>query len=102
MKAWGLGNIQPPMPDGRIKDIHIVGHPVFDESGDFVEFVGTVMDVTERTRAEEERQAFAHANRIATMGQLTGSIAHEVNQPIAAARNNAASALRFLSEVRQI
>jgi PAS domain S-box-containing protein len=85
------------MPDGRIKDIHIVGHPVFDESGDFVEFVGTVMDVTERRRAEEERQAFAHANRIAAMGQLTGSIAHEVNQPIAAARNNAASALRFLS-----
>jgi C4-dicarboxylate-specific signal transduction histidine kinase len=85
------------MPDGAIKNIHIVGHPVFDESGDFVEFVGTVMDVTERTRAEEERQALAHANRIATMGQLTASIAHEVNQPIAAARNNAASALRFLS-----
>src|ERR1700758_1028675 len=85
------------MPKGTIKNIHIVGHPVFDESGDFVEFVGTVMDVTERTRAEEERQALAHANRIATMGQLTGSIAHEVNQPIAAARNNAASALRFLS-----
>jgi PAS domain S-box-containing protein len=85
------------MPDGTIKNIHIVGHPVFDESGDFVEFVGTVMDVTERTRAEEERQALAHANRIATMGQLTASIAHEVNQPIAAARNNAASALRFLS-----
>jgi C4-dicarboxylate-specific signal transduction histidine kinase len=59
--------------------------------------VGTVMDVTERRRAEEERQALAHANRVATMGQLTASIAHEVNQPIAAARNNAASALRFLS-----
>jgi C4-dicarboxylate-specific signal transduction histidine kinase len=39
----------------------------------------------------------AHGNRIATMGQLTASIAHEVNQPIAAARNNAAAALRFLS-----
>ena len=85
------------LPDGKIKHLHIVGRPVFGESGDFVEFVGTVMDVTERRRAEEERQAFAHANRIATMGQLTGSIAHEVNQPIAAARNNAASALRFLS-----
>jgi C4-dicarboxylate-specific signal transduction histidine kinase len=56
-----------------------------------------MMDVTERRRAEEERQALAHANRIATMGQLTASIAHEVNQPIATARNNAASALRFLS-----
>src|SRR6201987_1733941 len=67
------------MPDGAIKNIHIVGHPVFEESADFVGFVGTVMDVTERTRAEEERQALAHANRIATMGQLTASIAHEVN-----------------------
>src|SRR6201987_5481989 len=85
------------MSDGRIKNLHIVGHPVFDDSGNFAEFAGTVMDVTGRQRAEEERQALAHANRITTMGQLTASIAHEINQPIAAARNNAASALRFLS-----
>jgi C4-dicarboxylate-specific signal transduction histidine kinase len=96
------------MPDGRIKNIHIVGHPVFDESGEFVEFVGTVMDVTERRRAEEERQALAHANRVATMGQLTASIAHEVKQPIAATVINAQAALRWLGaqppeleEVRQ-
>src|SRR5246127_966823 len=82
---------------GEIRDIHVIGHPVLSPSGDVVEFVGTMMDVTERRRAEEERQALAHANRITTMGQLTASIAHEVNQPIAAARNNAASALRFLS-----
>jgi hypothetical protein len=84
-------------PDGEIRDIHVIGHPVLSPSGDLVEFVGTLMDVTERRRAEEERQALAHANRIATMGQLTASIAHEVNQPITTARNNAASALRFLS-----
>src|SRR6202007_1708854 len=47
-------------------------------------------------RAEKHKRS-PHPNPIATMGQLTGSIAHEVNQPIAAARNNAASALRFLS-----
>jgi PAS domain S-box-containing protein len=82
---------------GEIRDIHVIGHPVLSPSGDVVEFVGTMMDVTERRRAEEERQALARANRITTMGQLTASIAHEVNQPIAAARNNAASALRFLS-----
>ena len=82
---------------GEIRDIHVIGNPVLSPSGDVVEFVGTMMDVTERRRAEEERQALAHANRITTMGQLTASIAHEVNQPIAAARNNAASALRFLS-----
>jgi C4-dicarboxylate-specific signal transduction histidine kinase len=40
----------------------------------------------------------AHANRVATMGQLTASIAHEIKQPTAAARNNAAAALRFLDK----
>jgi C4-dicarboxylate-specific signal transduction histidine kinase len=84
------------MPDGRIKNVRIVGHPVFDKSGDFVEFAGTVMDVTEHRRAEEERQALAHANRITTVGQLTASIAHEINQPIAAVISNAQAASRWL------
>jgi C4-dicarboxylate-specific signal transduction histidine kinase len=84
------------MPDGRIKNVHIVGHPVFDDSGNLAEFAGTVMDVTERQRAEEERQALAHANRVTTMGQLTASIAHEINQPIAAVVSNAQAALRWL------
>ncbi len=96
------------MPEGKIKNVHIVGHPVSDEAGNFVEFVGTVMEVTERRRAEEEQQALAHANRIMAMGQLTASIAHEVNQPIAALVTNAQAALRWLDiqppdpeEVRQ-
>src|SRR6266404_2932879 len=41
------------LPDGTMKYIHSVGHPVFDASGDLVEFVGTIIDVTERKRAEE-------------------------------------------------
>ena len=85
---------------GEIRDIHVIGHPVLSPSGDVVEFVGTMMDVTERRRAEEERQALAHANRIATMGQLTASIAHEVNQPFAAAITNAQATLRWLSAAR--
>lgn len=95
-------------PGGEIREIHVIGHPVIAPSGDVVEFVGTLMDVTERRRAEEERQALAHANRITTMGQLTASIAHEVNQPIAAVVTNAQAALRWLKmqppdpeEVRQ-
>jgi C4-dicarboxylate-specific signal transduction histidine kinase len=96
------------MPNGKNKTVHIVGHPVFDESGNFVEFVGAVMDVTEHRRAEEERQTLAHAHRITTTGQLTASIAHEINQPIAAVITNAQAALRWLNmqppdpeEVRQ-
>jgi signal transduction histidine kinase len=96
------------LPGGEIREIQSIGHPVLNPSGDVVEFVGTVMDVTERRRAEEERQALAHANRITTMGQLTASIAHEVNQPIAAVVTNAQAALRWLNmqppdpeEVRQ-
>ena len=45
------------LPDGAMRYIHAIGHPVFDASGAPVEFVGTVMDVTERKQAEEERQA---------------------------------------------
>jgi PAS domain S-box-containing protein len=45
------------LPDARTVFLHSVGHPVFNPSGDVVEFVGTSMDVTERERAQEERQA---------------------------------------------
>lgn len=72
----------------------------------------TIMDVTERKRAAEALRAtqmeLAHVNRVTTIGQMTASIAHEVNQPVAAAGTNAAAALRWLraqppdlEEVRQ-
>jgi PAS domain S-box-containing protein len=87
-------------PDGTIKYIHALGHPVLNSSGDLVEFVGTSIDMTECKRAEEARlgaqNKLAHANRVTTMGQLTASIAHEVNQPIAATVANAQAALRWL------
>jgi PAS domain S-box-containing protein len=88
-------------PGGEIRDIHTVGHPVLSLSGDLVEFVGTVIDITERKRAEEAlRQAqadLAHVSRVTTMGELTASLAHEVNQPIAAAITNANTSLRWLA-----
>jgi len=42
------------LPDGTIKQLHVIGHPVLNESGDLIEFVGTSMDVTEAKRAEEK------------------------------------------------
>ncbi len=90
-------------PGGEIRDIHTIGHPVFSPSGELVEFVGTVIDVTERKRAEEERERLrqvqadlAHLSRVTTMGELTASLAHEIKQPIAAAVTNARTCERWL------
>ncbi|MGF6856526.1 trifunctional serine/threonine-protein kinase/ATP-binding protein/sensor histidine kinase [Paraburkholderia sp. CI3] len=84
----------------------LVGLATFDASAN--EGVAFVLDLTERKRADEEAReserryrevqtALAHANRVDTMGQLTASIAHEVNQPIAATVTNAQAALHWLS-----
>jgi PAS domain S-box-containing protein len=90
--------------DGKVRDIHVVGHPVFSSSGEFVEFVGTVIDVTERRQAEKERERLrqlqedlSHVSRVTTMGELTASLAHEINQPISAAVTNARTCQRWLT-----
>jgi PAS domain S-box-containing protein len=89
------------LPGAVVRYIHSVGHPVSDASGDLVQFVGSSTDITERKRAEESlRQAqadLARVNRVTTMGELTASLAHEVNQPIAAAVINAKTCLRWLT-----
>jgi C4-dicarboxylate-specific signal transduction histidine kinase len=77
---------------------------MLNELGNVVEFVGTAIDVTERKQAEEAlRQAqtdLAHVNRVTTMGELTASLGHEINQPIAAAITNANTCLRWLTRDR--
>ncbi len=95
----------------------LLGVATFEEGG--TQGVAFVLDLTERKRAEAEmreseqrcrelQMELAHANRVATLGQITASIAHEVNQPIAAAVTNAHAGLRWLraqppdlEEVRQ-
>ena len=92
------------LPDGTVKYTHTVGHPVLNASGDVEQFVCTMMDVTERKHAEKAREALrqaqadlARVSRATTMGELTASLAHEVNQPIAAASTNANTCLRWLA-----
>jgi PAS domain S-box-containing protein len=88
--------------------VRVSGKPVFDANGEFRGYRGTGTDVTALRKVEAEarenerryREAqleLAHANRVTTMGQLTSSIAHEVNQPITAAVTYALAARRWLS-----
>jgi PAS domain S-box-containing protein len=91
------------LPDGTVRHIHGLGHPVFNADGELVEVVGTQVDVTERKRAEQEREKLhqlqadlARINRVSTMGELTASLTHEIRQPIAAAMTNAKTCLRWL------
>ena len=79
--------------------VEVTNTPIFDHGQKLV--LSVVRDVTERKRAAEALQQMqeqlAHANRVATMGQLTASIAHEIAQPIGAVYNRANAALNFLN-----
>src|SRR6266481_7973707 len=96
-------NYRIVLPDDSIRYIYSVAHPIRNDSGRVIEFVGTVMDVTERKHAEEERERLrqvqadlTHLSRITTMSELTASLAHEIRQPITAALTNARTCLRWL------
>ena len=90
------------LPDGTIKYLESTGHPLLSADG-VPEMIATQIDVTERKVAQAEHEKLrqlesdlAHMNRLSIMGELTASLAHEILHPIATARNNARSALRFL------
>jgi PAS domain S-box-containing protein len=91
------------LPGGAIRYVRSTGHPVRNISGEPLEYVGTSIDVTERKRADEERERLrqvqadlAHLSRVTTMGELTASLAHEIRQPISAAVTDAKTCLRWL------
>jgi signal transduction histidine kinase len=98
-KDWELEH-RLLMPGGAVKYVHVVARAGNNRAGQF-EFVGAIMDVTERKLAEDSlRKAqanLAHVTRLTTVGELAASIAHEVNQPLAAVVTNANACLRWLN-----
>jgi signal transduction histidine kinase len=89
------------MPDGSVKYLRMISHEIRDPEGR-VQYVGAIQDVTRRRVSEEAlgkaRAELAHVSRVTTLGILTASIAHELNQPLSGILTNAGTCLRLLGE----
>src|SRR5262249_11515403 len=95
--------------DGNYAHVHGRGFVVRDASGRPLRMIGSLMDITDRKRAEDANQRLAHVSRLAGLGGLTASLAHEINQPAGAILSNADAAELLLDsevvpvdELRQI
>ncbi len=88
------------MPDRSVKYVYLVAHGTRDKDGR-MEYIGAVQDVTERRLSEEAlgkvRSELTHVTRVTSLGALTASIAHEVNQPLSGIITNASTCLRMLA-----
>ncbi len=87
------------MPDGAVKYVHVAAHIRGDHGQ--LEYIGAVQDVTERRSSEDAlskaRTALSHVAKVTSLGVLTASIAHEVNQPLSGIVTNASTCLRMLA-----
>ena len=87
------------MPDNSVKYIHSLAQATRDAEGNLL-YIGAVQDVTQRRLSEEAlgklRSELAHVARVSSLGTLTASIAHEVNQPLSGIITNASTCLRML------
>jgi PAS domain S-box-containing protein len=104
-KDWTVSEIEfrVVLSDGTLKHVRATSYRVTNDSGETTEVFGTFMDETERKRAEQERERLrqleanlTHMNRVSVMGDMTASIAHELNQPLAGVVSNGSACLRWL------
>jgi PAS domain S-box-containing protein len=88
------------LPYGKIRWVIMRGRCLQDEHGNLLETIGVTLDVSAQKQAalqlQVQREEMAHRNRVALMGEMTASFAHELNQPLTAIANNASAARRFL------
>jgi PAS domain S-box-containing protein len=90
--------------DGEYRWFLFQALPLRDEAGNIVKWYGSSTDIEDRKQAESAlhaaQSALAHASRVAMLGEISATIAHEVNQPLAAIVANAQACLRFLRHER--
>jgi PAS domain S-box-containing protein len=88
------------LPYGKTRWVIMRGRCLQDEHGNVLETIGVTLDVSAQKQAalqvQVQREEMAHRNRVALMGEMTASFAHELNQPLTAIANNASAARRFL------
>jgi PAS domain S-box-containing protein len=89
--------------DGEYRSFLVRGVPLRDPHGKIVKWYGTLTDIEDRKRADQEREklraleaGLAHMNRVSMLGEMAASLAHEIKQPIAAAINSANSCIEWL------
>jgi two-component system, LuxR family, sensor kinase FixL len=89
------------LPNGQLRWIAGRGHVEFNGEGQPARMRGAALDITKRKQAEEQavrqRNEMAHLSRVSTLGELSGSIAHELNLPLSAILSNAQAAQRVLA-----
>ena len=97
------GEFKIVLPDGTVKYLAASMHHLLAAGGEIVEVIGTHIDVTERKRAEQQRERLrelegdlARINRVSMMGELAVSLAHEIKQPMACVAADATAMLRWL------
>jgi two-component system sensor kinase FixL len=88
------------LPYGKTRWVIVRGRCLEDEHGSLLELIGVTIDVSAQKQSDLQlqiqREEMAHLNRVALMGEMTASVAHELNQPLTAIANNASAARRFL------
>jgi PAS domain S-box-containing protein len=97
-----VSDVRVVLPDDQIRWVRVRARSHSDGRGAGEQMSGIFIDITEQKAAETEaalqRQEVAHLMRVSVMGQLSGAIAHEINQPLTAILSNAQAALHLLAE----
>jgi len=93
---------QVVLQDGSVKHLHHIAQAMLDPDGTILKHVGTIHDVTDRRRAEDEarvlQERLTHFSRLSTMGEMAAGLAHEINQPLAAIATYAQACQRLIRQ----
>jgi PAS domain S-box-containing protein len=102
-QGYNRADIEFVCKDGRIIQVECIATGVPDEDGSFTSFLIVQRDVTDKKRAQEERQRqqeeMAHVMRLSTMGEMASGMAHELNQPLTALVSYCATALKLARDI---